>query len=139
MHQDKAKSIIEEARSWLNTPWIHNECQKGVGVDCVNFLFAVGKTFNYECANIPERYSRISQYAEIENYLNTYFIQVDKDDRQECDLLCFEYQGYRTHVAMVTDQGMIHASLHRGKVVEHVIDAGWEQKLIGVWRIKDNG
>lgn len=34
-------AVIAEARSWLKTPWHHEACVKGEGVDCAQFLIAV--------------------------------------------------------------------------------------------------
>lgn len=31
-------AVIKEARTWLNTPFAHQQRIKGVGVDCANFL-----------------------------------------------------------------------------------------------------
>lgn len=35
------KQVIDEARSWLGTPFHMNQCVKGAGVDCGRFLIAV--------------------------------------------------------------------------------------------------
>lgn len=39
----RRQAVIDEAMTWLNTPWRHNECVKGVngGVDCGQFPLAV--------------------------------------------------------------------------------------------------
>lgn len=35
--------LIAEIRSWKGTRWIHGQCVKGVGTDCVRFVCAIGK------------------------------------------------------------------------------------------------
>lgn len=35
------QQIIDEAMTWLRTPWMHNQQLKGAGVDCGQFLISV--------------------------------------------------------------------------------------------------
>lgn len=42
MNEREIRSVIvEEARTWLRTPWHHRARVKGAGVDCANILCAV--------------------------------------------------------------------------------------------------
>ena len=34
-------AVLDEARSWLGTPYHHRACVKGAGVDCAQILIAV--------------------------------------------------------------------------------------------------
>lgn len=36
-------TLIAEIESWIGTRWIHGQCLKGIGVDCVRFVCAIGK------------------------------------------------------------------------------------------------
>ena len=138
--EEKQEKLITIARSWLDTPWRHTGNQKGIAVDCINFLFEVGKEYGLDCTEIPRRYTRISVYNEIEKYFNENFQKCDKNDRQPADLLLFSFSGYRTHVGIMTGkETFIHASLIKNKVVEHALDGQWQHKLQGVWRIFIDG
>jgi hypothetical protein len=33
--------LVEEAKSWIGTPFVHHQCVKGAGVDCCTILTAV--------------------------------------------------------------------------------------------------
>lgn len=44
--------IIKEARSWVKTPWIHGQCVKGYGTDCIQYIIAIGKKFGW----VPNEY-----------------------------------------------------------------------------------
>ena len=50
------QAIVEEALTWVQTPWHHAECVKGAGVDCVGLLRgvynAVGLT-HIQASEIP--------------------------------------------------------------------------------------
>jgi cell wall-associated NlpC family hydrolase len=45
--------LIEEACSWVGTPWIHNQALKGVGTDCIQFIVVLGKMVG----SVPESYN----------------------------------------------------------------------------------
>lgn len=125
--------LVMEARSWLGTKWRHNQCKKGLGVDCVNFIWAVAKECGVNGSNLPLRYSRVSRYSEIEKYLDEHLESTNRF--RETNILMFELSGYNNHVAFATDIGMIHASLSWGKVVEHPIDGIWERCLVRQWKV----
>lgn len=41
--------IVAEARTWLGTPWMHQQSHKGLAVDCGQLVLAVGKA----CGLVP--------------------------------------------------------------------------------------
>ena len=125
--------LITIARSWLNTPWRHNQCKKGLGVDCVNFIWAVAKEYGLNGSDLPLRYSRVSRYNEIESYLDEYAERTNTFS--PTNILLFKMSGFNTHIAYGTDIGMIHASLSWRKVIEHPIDGIWERCLVSQWKV----
>ena len=133
------QQIINVARSWLYTPWKHNQKIKGVGVDCVNFLVAIAEEVKYPIEPIPENYARLPKTLEIKEYLDNNFIARPKEDW--CDLeatniLLLEIDGRLCHVAMATSPTtMIHANQRLGRVAEHAIDGIWSNKIRGVYRL----
>jgi NlpC/P60 family putative phage cell wall peptidase len=55
----RREQVLEEARSWIGTPYHHGQCLKGVGIDCVWIMVAVYKTIGVVPANFnPGNYSR---------------------------------------------------------------------------------
>lgn len=132
MNQEQER-LIQIARSWLGTKWMHNQCKKGLGVDCVNFIWAVAKEAGLEGSDLPLRYSRIAKYNDIEHYLDELFPQTNII--RPSNILLFKMNGFNNHVAYATDKGMIHASLSWGKVVEHSIDGYWQRFLVKQWKV----
>lgn len=127
------EKLIAIARSWLGTKWMHNQCKKGLGVDCVNFIWAVAQECELKGSDLPLRYSRISRYNEIEKYLDGCFEKIDTF--RSTNILLFKMNGFNTHLAYGTDIGMIHASVAWGKVVEHPIDGIWKRCLVNQWKV----
>ena len=129
------ESLITNARSWLNVPWKHGQRDKNIGVDCVNFLFAVGEDTGLVLPPFPDKYSPIARGTEILDYLSANFTQVD--EIEPADILLIKFSGYNTHVAIATSPTtMIHACLRRKRVVEHAIDDVWRRTIDSIWEIE---
>ena len=134
---DRQSKIINITRRWLGTPWVHNQAVIGIGVDCINFVWQVGKEAGFEIADMPRRYTRTATYNNIVNFLDKHFPRVEKQNLQPSDLICIEYAGYNNHLAFVTDRGMIHADSNERKVIEHPISDRFFNKITVAWRIVD--
>ncbi len=52
------RKIIDEARTWIDTPHKHNQALKGVGVDCVRFPYEVAIACGIELEKSPGNYNR---------------------------------------------------------------------------------
>lgn len=63
------EEILVEARTWLGTPWKHNQCLKGIGCDCVNFPHAVYRTSGIAMPDLFN-YSRTPKGERILDYLD---------------------------------------------------------------------
>lgn len=125
--------VIEKAKSWRGTKWQHNQRVKGVGVDCINFLYAVAIESGIEIEPIPESYGRLPIFGEIEAYLDRNFTTAD--DIEPCCILLFNWSGYGCHVALATPNNrMIHANQKIGEVVEHHIDGIWIRSLKKIYK-----
>lgn len=131
-----SNQLVISAREWLGTKWQHNQCKKGLGVDCVNFLYAVAIESGLTIATIPKSYGRLAIGSEISDYLSRHFILKPNLTIEESNILLFQFSGYNNHVAIATGKdSMIHASASHKKVVEHTIDNRWLRILKGVWKI----
>jgi NlpC/P60 family putative phage cell wall peptidase len=49
----RRRQVLNEARSWIGTPYHHGQCLKGIGVDCVWIMIAVYRTIGV----VPRNYS----------------------------------------------------------------------------------
>lgn len=130
------EEIINIARSWLGTQWKHNQQNKNVGVDCVNFLHAIAVESGINIPPIPQSYARLPNNNEIKTYLSNNFTLKNKEDINICDILLFTWQGRDSHVALVTEVNplkIIHANQRLGKVSEHNCDGIWLRRLESVW------
>lgn len=129
--------LIEKAREWIGTEWHHNQRQKGIAVDCVNFLSEVAKESGLEIEEIPEEYGRVATENKIELYLDRNFLKKSSDIIERNDIILYSFFGLNNHVAIASSETtIIHASQKEGRVVEHTIDGIWLKRIKGVWRVK---
>lgn len=132
LKEKMSSKLIEVARTWIDTPWMHHQRVKGIGVDCVGFLFAVAQESGYDLPPMPKNYNRTAISDDIRNYLNNNLLPTDVLD--EGTILLFQYAGYNNHVGIATSkESVIHASSSHKRVVEHPLDGVWLRTLKGMW------
>ncbi len=127
------EQVVEEARTWLGTPFRHQGMIKGHGTDCIGMMRGIAINLDllkdvgvgslkvkpylgYGKSPVPSKFLGI---------LREYMVEVRVDEVLPADLLLFRGRIYPTHLAMVTDVGIIHCAMDFGKVVEHRMDKSW--------------
>ena len=129
--------LVTIARTWLGTPWAHNQNVKGIGVDCVNFLSEVAKESGITIEDIPKSYGKISVDNQIKLYLDRNFQYKNNLEIKANNIILYAFSGYNNHVAVATSgTTIIHENSKVGKVVEHQIDGIWLKFIKGVWELK---
>ena len=110
------QQIVTEALTWLDTPYHHHQCVKGVGVDCVQLLFGVGKNVGFvdKDAVIPN-YEPLARGSFMLRQLEKYLLETSAI----CggNVIAFKFSSLDTHsVILVDNKRFIHASAIMGKV-----------------------
>jgi cell wall-associated NlpC family hydrolase len=135
------KNVINEALSWLGTPYHHEARVKGAGVDCGQFPAAV-----YEaCGLIPhvgiEPYPHDWHlHRDDERYLGyveRHFFKADSP--MPGDLALFRYGRAISHSAIVIEWPLvIHAYITAGAVVldDARANADLAERFVGAWRLR---
>lgn len=123
--------IVEEARSWIGTPFHHQASLKGVGVDCVGLIRGIMVAKN----NMPEDFSkwpsaydflgydRVPDGKKMMEACNLYLTVISKEDMQPGDIVLVSFDKHPQHVGVLGDYrhgglSIIHASGDSGKVIE---------------------
>lgn len=131
--------LISIARSWINTPWQHNQKTKGIGVDCVRFLEQVAIEYGVDIPPLPDHYSRLVENEAMLDYLSQHFRLVTQRGLQAGDVILFKPKGLFNHIGLATSPTtVIHACQPEGKVLEHNIDGIWAKMLKAgsIWELK---
>ena len=142
---DFASIIVNEARSWLGTPYHHQARLKGKGCDCLGLAVGIADELGLEHSGGARlsifdepNYSHQPDSSYFITKLQEVLVEVPKEDMAPGDLGLFAIQGNPQHVAIFSqflgELGMIHSFAPARKVVEHRVDKEWHSKLVKVFR-----
>lgn len=140
-----AQAIVEEALSWVGTPWAHQQAVKGVGADCAGFLAAVAKATGatpdvaFE-GNYRRREDGRAMLGELMRYLDYVGASADAGLIRPADVIAF-HDGFHfddpAHLAFASRLApyakMVHAS-ERG-IRHHRLDIKLRSMIHGIWRV----
>jgi NlpC/P60 family putative phage cell wall peptidase len=130
------QDIITESLTWLNTPWHHRACVKGIGVDCVHLLLGIAQALHLvEPAWQAPMYSQ-SFHFHVEHALVQATLEalgatpVPLSTRQPGDILLFHFGLSCAHAAiLLPDNRMIHAVKDQGRVLIVSLAGHWLTRL----------
>lgn len=143
--------IVDTARSFVGTKFVHQGRMPGVGLDCIGLITCVARALD-----IPHHddvnYSRRPEPGRLrEGLLASGCFEIPAEERRHGDILTFWFCASRheQHVGILaTDRGretLIH-TLNRGMrraiglrsltgaVVEHGLDDFWKERIVTAWR-----
>jgi cell wall-associated NlpC family hydrolase len=131
---DSMKSLVEEAREWLGTPWHHNQKVKGKGVDCIRFVESLAESQGIEIGFIPAHYTRSTQDERLLEFLRDRCLEkpLSLNNIEDGDIMVLKYRGVPHHLAIASTlpdgrRGIIHAS------EDGVVEQGFEGRLLLIW------
>lgn len=142
-HDDTAQELIRIARSWMGTPYIHQQATKGAGCDCIGLLRGVFKEYTGNTVPIPP-YS--ADWAEsnpeetMYNLVRTYIRQIPIIELAPGDMALFRMtpKGAAKHCGLISEVNgkttIIHAR-HGRKVSEEILSPYFYKKLAFVFRM----
>ena len=127
--------IVEEARHWIGTPYLHQASLRGVGCDCLGLVRGVWRAlYGREPEAVPH-YTADWGEAEGEEVLLSaalrHFKPVQSPIIQAGDVLVFRWLAASPakHIGIACDaQTMIHA--HAGACVAEVPFGVWSRKIV---------
>lgn len=136
--------VIAAARTWLETPWRHQACCKGVGVDCIHFIAGVARELGLPCAEVffatPEyhNYGRTPDPELLLAACDLLMQRIPLGTEGLGDVLVIHFDRHPMHFAFVSDlapRRLIHAWLGARRVVEHGIEPPWPGRVLRAYRL----
>lgn len=134
------QQMIDEARGWLGTPWIHNQALKGVGADCILFILAWGQSLGL----VPKIFKRPRYNRDwaLHNAESVLLMEIQKHARKVKlkemkigDVVFFKYGQCTSHAAIYIGLGkIIHSVIRQGVIESNLKD--YMDKFDSVWRSK---
>ena len=128
----KRAAIINEARSWLGTPYHHQAALKGIGCDCIGLLRGIFAAFG-GIVDLPADYSpswHVHRAEErLREGLSRYGTEIPLLSARPGDILLFGIgRGPAAHGAVLIEPDiMIHAYAEAGAVIASRLAGRWLQ------------
>lgn len=121
MITDQRQAVVQEAMSWLNTPYHHRANIKGAGVDCALILIEV--FFNAgvikekpKLENYPMDWMLHRSEEKYIHYLEQY-ASLKNDDPEPGDILVWKFGRCFSHGAIVVDYPTIVHAYRKSGIV----------------------
>ncbi len=137
--------IAEEARTWIDVPYVHQGYSKTWGCDCIGFVRAVGEEAGALDPSTTERvaarysgYSRETNQKRMGAALEEFLVCIPKDTATTGDILWIKIAKSPRHLGIITEPGIvIHSDLLNGRVIEHGIDSSRVSVVIAAYKYPD--
>lgn len=137
-------AIVAEARSWLGTPYQHQQRAKGVAVDCVGLIVGIGRAMGMVDGSFDVRgYSRQPDGVTLLKLADLHMTRCALEEMQPGDVVVTRFDVMPCHFAILGDYrygglSMIHALCGRngrGRVVEHRMDTSNLARVRAAYRL----
>lgn len=135
--------IVNEALSWVDTPYHHRAKVKGVGVDCAMLVLCVA----YNCDLVSEEQIVNSPKYNVQWHIHNTeekLIDILKDygcveipisDIAPGDIVAFQYGRVTSHLGIVTGETQfVHARMDIGRVVLNTLNMEFTDRLTHAYR-----
>jgi len=140
----ETETILQTARAWLGTPYVHQASTKGAGCDCLGLLRGVWRELNGEEPENPPPYSPDWAEAKGEETLylalSRHLREIATADLAPGDIALFRMnpRGPAKHCGIVGEKEgrrtLIHARQNK-RVSEEPFAPFWKKKLAYAFRI----
>lgn len=134
------ESIVEEARSWIGTPFYPHVAIKGVGADCVTFALRV-----FQGVGLIPQSESLPKYAldggshlpasQVIEWLKAcgWFVEISGAPLAG-DVVTFRVGKVVHHVGIaITDMKFVHCIRRYGVIESDLRDETWKSRLQTIW------
>jgi cell wall-associated NlpC family hydrolase len=140
--------VVNTAREFLKTKFVHLGRQQSQGVDCVGLVLLVGERLNLVDRNGKRflggdypTYPVMPEPGRVLVECDARLIRKSLRELKPGDVVCIKFPFEASHTAIITGMpdgnlGLIHA-YNGGKfeVVEHILDAAWKRRIVAAFVI----
>lgn len=132
----KRMEIVEEARSWIGTPW-RQQGRTRRGVDCGGLISVVFTKFNPELVD-AKNYHKSPKGQSFVELFRTQFDTINPKDLSLGDIVLFRDNTYPCHCAIIGEKygqrSLIHSYASQRGVVENVWTDDWAKLITHAFR-----
>ena len=150
------QKFVDEARSWIGTKFHHQgrlkkSARHDGGCDCIGLIVGCMRDLKIPskivvngenkllCDFDQGGYAKIPDGEMLFKALKNCMDEVDLGSAKIGDIALFKFEHMPQHVAIISDYdeqnlGLIHCYMQSGRVIEHMFDDGWKDRLVNVFR-----
>lgn len=130
------QEIVDEARKYLGTRWLHQGRAK-TGIDCCGLVIRVGNDLGMITYDTVGYSRRTSGDKFLKHFTDAGMYVVDYEDAKPGDVLITSDHSFPCHCGFLTEKGgaphFLHAFAGKRRVVEQEVEP-WLRKLVAVVR-----
>lgn len=133
--------VLKEARRWIKTPFHHQACVFGQGVDCASLIVGVGFALGLMPMLPTEerRYGRVPEPEKMRRVIAKYLDPVEGVPKPG-DILYMGWKAGRPmHMGFLTElhgRGILHAYSDAGAVVETALPPSYDNLIESWWKYR---
>ena len=137
----KRQEIINEARTWIGTTWVHQASLKGVGADCVGLVRGVYREITgidtIVALDYPATWHLFRKEERLYDEAKKHMTEIPTDEAKPGDVLMFGFRNLPAHHLgiMTENRTIIHSYYDIGKVVEQRFDDAWSNSIRYAFRM----
>lgn len=134
-----ANDIVEEARTWIGTPYQHQCSTKGVATDCVGLIKGLWETVNEDEIEV-EPYSYdwgdSNGHEGLVEQAEKFFVEIPVTQMDVSDIVGIQWKKERVvkHTMILTSKNSAIHSYYKSGVVEVNLNSWWKDKIVKVYR-----
>lgn len=131
--------IVEEALSWVKTPYHSGANIKGVGVDCGQILIEVygnvGVIDKFDTGAYAQDWNLHRSEEKYLSFINQYCTRVEKP--QIGDICLYKFGRCISHSGIIVDEDLniVHALIRIGVTISHYLEGNLEDRFFGFYRL----
>jgi len=137
------------ARSYLNTPFMHQGRTPGVGLDCAGLIICTGREMGFLAADFDvSNYAQQPDRDSIVKACDQHLVRVSKDKAQPGDVIVIAWDRWPQHLGIMgtyalhaDHRTLIHAFMRPGektaRVVEHRLTPDLMKQIVRAYRFPE--
>lgn len=129
-------ALVKALRKYIDTPYKHQGRSIETGVDCLGLIAACANDLGIEILDEVD-YSTKVDPDRLLNGIKEHCVQNFPKTFEIGDLALMQFSKLAgpTHLAIITDKGLIHSYNRVGKVVEHRMNSVWKARIVSTFKI----
>ena len=128
------EAFLAEARTWVGTPFHANQSVKGVGADCLGFVYGAAYNVGIRLREVRRAYPLYPD-GTLEPYLEKHLVRADEP--RPGDVLMMRWLREPHHLAVYGGETIIQAYVSVRRVVEQPMTRLWWERVVRAYRFRE--